>query len=97
LTFGVALAILALVAYDGLVGRVEKITGALDRLGAETVDAIALATPPEPRAHEPRHPHHSGGGPIRTPHQHQHPHSIRVEIPDPVARPHDLDREDDFD
>jgi biopolymer transport protein ExbB len=91
LTFGVALAILALVAYDGLVDRVEKITGALDRLGSETVDAIAMATPPEPRNHEPRHPHHSSGGPIRT------PHSIRVEIPDPVTRPHDHDREDDFD
>ena len=91
LTFGVALAILALVAYDGLVGRAEKITSALDQLGSETVDAIAMATPLEPRSHEARHPHHSGGGPIRT------PHAIRVEIPDPVARPHDHAREDDFD
>jgi biopolymer transport protein ExbB len=91
LTFGVALAILALVAYDGLVGRVETINNTLDRLGSETVDAIAMATPPEPRGHEPRLPHHTGSGPIRT------PHSIRVEIPDPVARPHDHAREDDFD
>jgi len=45
LTAGVALAILALVAYDGLIGRVEAIANALDRLGAETIDAIALMTP----------------------------------------------------
>ncbi len=89
LTFGVALAILALVAYDGLVGRVERLAGALDRLGAETVDAIAMATPPQPHAGETQH--HSGGGSTRTPHQ----HPIRVEIPDPIARP--LDREDNFD
>jgi biopolymer transport protein ExbB len=47
LTAGVALAILALVAYDGFTGRVESLAGSLDRIGAETVDAIAMA-PPEP-------------------------------------------------
>ena len=56
LTVGVALAILALVAYDGLAGRVETLANELDRLGAETVDAILTA------ATEP-------AGPARTPHQ----------------------------
>jgi biopolymer transport protein ExbB len=50
LTAGVALAILALVAYDGLCGRVEALVGHLERLGTETVDAIAMNTPVEPRA-----------------------------------------------
>ena len=52
LTAGVALAILALVAYDGLAGRVEALANDLDRLGAETVDAIALTLSPEPRPGE---------------------------------------------
>ncbi len=43
LTSGVALSILCLVAYDGLSGRVEALSGALDRIGAEAVDAIAMA------------------------------------------------------
>ena len=93
LTSGVALAILALVAYDGLVGRVEKLANAIDRLGAETVDAIAMSAPNEPspqpqsgRPMEPRRPSH---GPIRGPHQ------IRVEIPDAIAR--NMDRDEDFD
>jgi biopolymer transport protein ExbB len=92
LTSGVALAILALVAYDGLVGRVEKLANAIDRLGAETVDAIAMSSAPEPlpqpqgRPSEPRRPSH---GPIRGPHQ------IRVEIPDAIAR--HMDRDDEFD
>ncbi len=91
LTSGVALAILALVAYDGLVGRVEKLANAIDRLGAETVDAIAMATPNEPHAPahprpiEPRRVMH---GPLRGPHQ------IRVEIPDSIAR--NMDRDDEF-
>ena len=51
LTAGVALAILALVVYDGLAGRIETLVGALDRLGAETVDSIAMATPAR-AAHE---------------------------------------------
>src|SRR5512135_150685 len=89
LTFAVALAILALVAYDGLIGRVEELAGALDRLGAETVDAIAMATPPPPRAGQAQH--HSFGSSTRTPHQ----HPIRVEVPEPIAHP--LDPEVDFD
>ena len=47
LTAGVALAILSLVAYDGLSGRVEGLAAALDRLGAEAVDAIAMSPTPE--------------------------------------------------
>jgi biopolymer transport protein ExbB len=42
---GIVIATLALVAYDGLLIRIEKLAGALDRLGAETIDAIAMATP----------------------------------------------------
>jgi biopolymer transport protein ExbB len=82
LTVGVALAILALVAYDGLTGKVEKLAGTLDRLGTETVDAIAMATPAEVRTAEHR-PH--VGGPLRS------PHPIRVEIPDALVRPRDRD------
>jgi biopolymer transport protein ExbB len=46
LTLGVAIATLALAAYDALQVRIERLAGALDRLGAETIDAIAMATPP---------------------------------------------------
>jgi biopolymer transport protein ExbB/TolQ len=42
LMVGVVIAILALVAFDGLSTRVEKLSGALERLGAETIDAIAM-------------------------------------------------------
>jgi biopolymer transport protein ExbB len=42
---GIVIATLALVAYDGLIARIEKLAGALDRLGAETIDAIAMTTP----------------------------------------------------
>jgi biopolymer transport protein ExbB len=45
LTTGITLATLALVAYDGVLTRVEKLAGALDRLGAETIEAIALSAP----------------------------------------------------
>ena len=86
LTAGVALAILALVAYDGLTGRVEKLAGTLDRVGTETVDAIALAAPADPRGTELR-PH--AGGPLRS------PHAIRVEIPDALTR--SRNRDDDRD
>lgn len=65
LTAGVGLAILALVAYDALAGRVESLDNDLDRLGAEVVDALAIAAAlpigrpgPAPTA--------------RTPHQHAH-------------------------
>lgn len=46
LTAGIAVGTLALVGYDMLLARVERLTGALDRLGAETIDAIAMTTPP---------------------------------------------------
>jgi biopolymer transport protein ExbB len=45
LSAGLILATLALVAYDGLLTRIEKLAGSLDRLGAETIDAIALSAP----------------------------------------------------
>jgi biopolymer transport protein ExbB len=48
LSTGIIIATLALVAYDGVLTRVEKLAGALDRLGAETIEAIALATPLAP-------------------------------------------------
>jgi biopolymer transport protein ExbB len=40
LTAGVALAILALVAYDGLAGRIDALSAALDHIGAETIDVV---------------------------------------------------------
>ncbi len=46
LSTGLIIATLALVAYDGVQSRVEKLAGMLDRLGAETIEAIALAAPP---------------------------------------------------
>jgi biopolymer transport protein ExbB len=92
LTFGVALAILALVAYDGLMGKVEKLANTIDRLGAETVDAIAMSATPEPMASsspsnrvEVRRPMQ---GPFRG------PHPIRVEIPDSIAR--NIDHDDEY-
>jgi biopolymer transport protein ExbB len=48
LSAGLILATLALVAYDGLLTRIEKLAGSLDRLGAETIDAIALSAPIAP-------------------------------------------------
>ena len=94
LTAGVALAVLALVAYDGLVGRVERLANAIDRLGAETVDAIAMSFPPEvPTSHR------SSTAEIRRgPHAPVRPlHPIRVEIPDNIVRNLDrnMDRDDD--
>ncbi len=77
LTAGVALAILALVAYDGLVGRVEALAHDLDRIGAETVDAIALATAADTRQARTRG---DAGGPARS------PHPIRLPIPEDVVR-----------
>jgi len=68
LTAGVALAILALVAYDGLAGRVEALANELDRLGAETIDAIMMAATPEPAA------------PARGPHSYP-PHQVRIDGP----------------
>jgi biopolymer transport protein ExbB len=48
LSTGIVIAILALVAYDGLLIRIEKLAGGLDRLGAETIDAIAMTAPISP-------------------------------------------------
>ncbi len=87
LTAGVALSILALVIYDGLVGRVEKLAGMIDRLGAETVDAIAMSTPP------PADPipslHRASTEPRRGPHMPIRPQSHRIEIPDHLNPRHD--------
>ena len=95
LTAGVALAIIALVLYDGLIGRIEKLSGVLDRLGAETIDAIAMITPimidPRPvdtRRHSPNPPNSPRG-----------PHPIRVEIPESLGggRNRNRDRAIDLD
>lgn len=68
LSAGLILATLALVAYDGLLTRIEKLAGSLDRLGAETIDAIALSVPastptitlsPPPAQARTRTPHQS--------------------------------------
>jgi biopolymer transport protein ExbB len=45
LSAGIVIATLSLVAYDALLIRIEKLAGGLDRLGAETIDAIAMAAP----------------------------------------------------
>jgi biopolymer transport protein ExbB len=90
LTAGVAMAILSLVAYDGLMGRVEKLVGDLEKLGAQTVDAIALAVPPEPARPAPSSPHaHAPDPHYRRPSQgyprtsHQ---PMRIDIPNAIAR-----------
>lgn len=44
LIFGVGLGAVALVIFDLTATRVERLGGALDRLGAETIDAIAMTT-----------------------------------------------------
>ncbi len=75
LTVGVAVAILALVLYDGLTGRVEVLAGELGRIGAETVDAIALRAPadPEPRPTTRSDPAASVSPPPP-------PHAIRIPV-----------------
>jgi biopolymer transport protein ExbB len=45
LSAGIVIATLSLVAYDGLLIRIETLAGGLDRLGAETIDAIAMVAP----------------------------------------------------
>lgn len=77
LTVGVALAILALVAYDGLMGRVEKLTNDLDRLGAETIDVIVVAAIESRLADTRSHTASSS----RSPHQ-----SHRVDLPEHLLR-----------
>ncbi len=63
LSTGLVIATLALVAYDGVLSRVEKLAGALDRLGAETIEAIAMSAPPPATPIAPaRSPHF-----VRTP------------------------------
>jgi biopolymer transport protein ExbB len=84
LTAGVTLAILALVAYDGLAGRVEALENELNRIGAEVVDAIALATSIDPRQPRPR-----TDGPASP----RSPHPIRLPIPEDVVRKLDRDRD----
>ena len=74
LTAGVALAILSLVAYDGLSGRVEGLAAALDRLGAEAVDAIAMAPVPEVAKKVAKVRRESANPPSS-------PHPSRAEIP----------------
>lgn len=83
LTAGVALSILALVAYDGLAGRVERLVGSLEQVGAETIDAIAMTLPHD------RAPAPGPVGPARTPHQ------VRMEVPNPGPR--NVEPDDDFD
>ena len=87
LTAGVALSILALVIYDGLVGRVEKLAGMIDRLGAETVDAIAMSAP-QPAEPQPTL-HRANFEPRRGPHAPIRPQSHRIEIPDHLSPRHD--------
>lgn len=88
LTAGVGLAILALVAYDGLIARVEALGVALDRLGAETADAVAILGAPKP-ASAPRPDQAVRRGQPAGPHfgipaapRHGNGPTIRVEIPD---------------
>jgi biopolymer transport protein ExbB len=84
LTVGVALAILAVITYDGLAGRVDALTLELDRIGAEVVDAIASFGPVEARGARPRT---DGAAPQRP------PHPIRLPIPGDVIRQLERDRE----
>ncbi|HEV3164191.1 MAG TPA: MotA/TolQ/ExbB proton channel family protein [Isosphaeraceae bacterium] len=68
---GLALAIVALAAYDGLVVRAEALASALDRLGAATVDGIAMAADPDSRGSMRRTSLKGslGSSGIHTPHQ----------------------------
>ncbi len=60
LSTGLIIATLALVAYDGVLTHVEKLAAALDRLGAETIEAIALSAPPSAKPIAlARTPHHA--------------------------------------
>jgi biopolymer transport protein ExbB len=45
LTMGVVLALIALIAFDGLMVRVERLGSELDRFGGETIDIISTAHP----------------------------------------------------
>ncbi|MDG3005219.1 MotA/TolQ/ExbB proton channel family protein [Paludisphaera mucosa] len=66
LTFGVAVGVAAMVFNDLLSTRVERLGAALDRLGAETIDAVAMTTAvaaPTFPSHSPT-PHIRLGEPI---------------------------------
>jgi len=80
LTAGVALAVLALVAYDGLAGRAEALAGDLERVAAETIDAISLSLPPETRPAPAPNPPAVQVPVNRTPHQ------VRIDLPNPPPR-----------
>ena len=109
LTASVALATLALVAYDGLAGRVESLVGDLDRVGAETIDAVAMAMalPLESATRIGSGPlSMPGSGSAHTgnpnvPSTSARPaHQIRLEVPKPKPKPLPrvpIDDEDDFD
>jgi biopolymer transport protein ExbB len=62
LSTGLTIATLALVAYDGVLTRVETLAGALDRLGAETIEAIAMSAPPPVAPVAAARPPHLTGG-----------------------------------
>ena len=89
LSAGLIIATLALVAYDGLLTRIEKLAGSLDRLGAETIDAIALTAPvsspaitlaPVPmQARTPRQSF-TGGGMVRVNRSDDRPSGNRLPI-----------------
>ena len=111
LTASVALATLALVAYDGLAGRVESLVGDLDRVGAETIDAVAMALPLEtvtrigsgPLSMQGSGSGHSGN-PNASSSSARPAHQIRMEVPTPTPTPKPkplprapIDDEDDFD
>jgi biopolymer transport protein ExbB len=53
LTAGIAVAVIGLVAYDGLTLRAEALISDLDLIGAQTIDAVTMALPTGP----PRTPH----------------------------------------
>jgi biopolymer transport protein ExbB len=90
LTAGVAMAILALVAYDGLMGRVESLTNDLDRMGAEIMDEVLVASIETKLAESRPHTPSLGRGP-----HHGQPHPGRVESPDALRR--DMSRTHDDD
>ena len=111
LTASVALATLALVAYDGLAGRVESLVGDLDSVGAETIDAVAMALPLEtvtrigsgPLSMQGSGSGHSGN-PNASSSSARPAHQIRMEVPTPTPTPKPkplprapIDDEDDFD
>ncbi len=59
----VGLAILSLVSYDGLCGRIETVSAELERLCAEIVDVLATSTRPALAGKSEGHPAQSGQAP----------------------------------